>query len=306
MSWLVVGDGGWGRALARKLAQSAETRLWGPQKIGARTPKGVEHTIELADALDRTERVVLAVPVEHLEGLLGDAAPRLRGDHRVLTAIRGLTPRTHLRPAEAVALRTAVRQIAVLAGGADADALRDQAPAALVVGSAFSSFAAEIQAALTTPSLRVYTNPDPIGVELASLMATVLATALGIARAMKVGAATEATALTRALAEMDRVVRGLGGRANTAYGLAGLGVLTELAFDADNLPFETGAALAGGDLERAAEARELRAAAHALAARAARHHIRAPMVTAIDALFDGHLEAAEALRGLMGRAVGEE
>lgn len=307
MSWVVVGDGPWGRALARRLARGgAAPLLVGTQRIGARVPKGVVHTTDLSAALDGTERVILAVPVARLEALLAEAAPRLRGDHRVLTAIRGLTPKTHLRPAEAVAALTAVRQIAVLAGAADPEALRQKTPAALVVGSAFPTWATEVQQALMAPSLRIYTNSDPIGVELASLMALVLGVALGIARAMAVGPATEATALTRAVAEMDRVVRGMGGRANTAYGLAGLGVITELAFDGGREPFRVGAALARGEVELAGGAFELRSAARALAARAARQRIAAPMVTAIDALFDGHLRADEAMRGLMTRSASAE
>lgn len=306
-AWVVIGDGPWGRALARRLARGGSMPLLvGARRIGARVPKGVEHTTDLSAALAGTERVVLAVPVGRLEPLLAEAAPRLRGDHRVLTAVRGLTPKTHLRPAEAVATLTAVRQIAVLAGAADPDALRQKTPAAMVVGSAFPSWSAEVQQALVAPSLRIYTNTDPIGVELASLMASVLGVALGIARAMAVGPATEATALTRALAEMDRVVRAMGGRANTAYGLAGLGVITELAFDGGREQFRVGAALARGELEAAREAVELRAAARALAARAAWQRIAAPMVTAIDALFDGHLRADEALRGLMSRTAGAE
>ena len=119
----------------------------------------------------------------------------------------------------------------MLAGAADADALKKASPVALVVGTAFSSWADEIQIALTSKSLRVYTNQDMIGVELANVVATVVGVALGIARSLSIGAAAEATAVTRALAEMNRVISGLGGRPGTAYGLAGLGVLGEILYD---------------------------------------------------------------------------
>lgn len=306
-AWTIIGDGAWGRALARRLVLNGHGALLvGERRIGARVPKDVEHTIDLAAALDGGERLILALPVDRLEGLLVDAAPHLRADHRAATAIRGLTPRSHLRPAEAVAKHTPVRQLAVLGGAADARALRKKTPAALVVGSAFPAWADELQSALMAPSLRLYTNRDPIGTELSSIIALVLAVGLGIARALEVGPATEATALTRALAEMERVVRGLGGAANTAYGLAGLGLLAELAFEGGGPSFEAGAALVAGDVERAAQAVEVRAAARALAARTARHRLRAPMIQAVDALFDGHVEAGEALRSLMQRSARAE
>lgn len=305
--WIIVGDGAWGRALSRRLVLNGhEATLVGERRIGARVPKGVEHTLELAPALEAGERVILAVPADRLEELVVDAAPHLRGDHRVATAIRGLTPGTHLRPSEAVRTHTPVRQVAVLAGAADARALRKKTPAALVVGTEFPAFADELQAALVAPSLRIYTNRDPVGTELASLLAMVLGVALGIARALEVGPATEATALTRAVAEMDRVVCGLGGAPKTAYGLAGLGLLAELAFDPEGTSATVGAALAAGELTKAAEAHEVRAAARALAARSARSRLRAPMLTMIDALFDGHVDAATALKGLMTRSARSE
>lgn len=305
--WVIVGDGAWGRALGRRLVLNGHAALLvGERRIGNRVPKDVEHTVDLAEGLAAGERVILAVPADRLEGLLVDAAPHLRGDHCIATAIRGLTPGTHLRPSEAVRRHTPVRQLAVLAGAADARALRKKTPAALVVGTEFPAFAESLQQALIAPSLRIYSNTDPVGTELASIVAMVLGVALGIARAMQVGPSTEATALTRAVAEMDRVVVGLGGTAKTAYGLAGLGLLAELAFDSGATSAGAGAALAAGDLEKAAEASEIRAAARALAARCARHRLRAPMLAAIDALFDGHIDAGAAMRGLMTRSARAE
>lgn len=305
--WIIVGDGAWGRALGRRLVLNGhDALLVGERRIGNRVPKDVEHSIELAPALARGERVILAVPADRLEGLLKDAAPHLRADHRIATAIRGLTPGSHLRPSEAVARHTPVRQLGVLAGAADARALRKKTPAALVVGTQFPAFAEELQAALIAPSLRIYTNADPVGTELASIVAMVLGVALGIGRALGVGPSTEATALTRAVAEMDRVVCGLGGAPKTAYGLAGLGLLAELAFDPEARSAHAGRALAAGEVDKAGEAHEVRAAARALAARCARQRIRAPMLTVIDALFDGHIDAATAMKGLMTRSARSE
>ncbi len=305
--WIIVGDGAWGRALSRRLVLNGHAALLvGERRIGNRVPKDVEHTIDLPGALEAGERVILAVPADRLEALLVDAAPHLRGDHCVATAIRGLTPGSHLRPSEAVRRHTPARQLAVLAGAADARALRKKTPAALVVGTAFPALADELQQALVAPSLRIYSNTDPVGTELASIVAMVLAVALGIARALEVGPSTEATALTRAVAEMDRVVVGLGGAAKTAYGLAGLGLLAELALDPAAASAAAGAALAAGDREKAAEVVEIRSAARALAARCARHRLRAPMLSVIDALFDGHVDAPTAMRGLMTRSARAE
>ena len=106
--------------------------------------------------------------------------------------------------------------------------------------------------------------------------------------------------------QFDRLVVGLGGRANTAYGLAGLGALTTQLFAAQGDAIEAGAALARGETEAARAHGELVEAARTLSERAAAQRLRAPMVDAVNGLFEGRLGAAEALAALMSRAVRSE
>ncbi len=305
--WGVVGDGAWGRALAERLVRNGhDVRMVGLARRGKGLPRGVTYTHDGAKVLQACERLVVALPPSALEPALVSMAPHLQGNHRIVTTARGLTPETHLRATEAMGALTAVRQLAVLAGAADAEALSANKPVALVVGSAFPSWAGELQAALGSASLRVYSNPDTIGVELANAAAAVFGVAMGAARAAQVGPATESTALTRALAEMDRLVQGLGGRANTAFGLAGLGVLAEIVLDGTGAAFQAGIALARGDVEAARSQAEVREIARTFAARAERHNLHAPMVRTVDALFAGVLDAQEAMTALMSGSSGKE
>jgi len=289
--------------LARRLKATGNlVTLVGEVGSGTRKPKGIPLTRDLGSALTAAERVLITVPISALEDLLRAAAPHLRGDHRLVTTCRGLTPHSHLRGIEAVRALTAVRQVAVVAGAADADSLRKKSPVALVVGSPFALWAEEIRDGLRSKTLRVYTNPDLVGVELSNILAAVIGVGLGAARSLSVGPAAEAMALTRALAEMDRVVRELGGRAGTAYGLAGLGVLSELLFAGNGVPLRAGASLAKGRIAEAAEHRELRQAARTLSARAARQRLRAPLLEMVEGMFAGRVTAETALAELMTRA----
>ena len=80
-------------------------------------------------------------------------------------------------------------------------------------------------AILTQPTLRVYTNPDVVGCEVAGVVKNVIAIAAGMAEGMGFGDNTRATLITRGLAEMTRLGVALGGDPPTFAGLAGMGDL---------------------------------------------------------------------------------
>ena len=305
--WGVMGDGPWGRALAERLAESDnEVRIVGLKPSNRAWPEGVTHSTDPTGVIDASERLLVAVPVEQVEPLLDNLAPQLRGHHRVVTACRGLTPDRHLRASEAVGKLTCVRQIAVLAGVASAESLIQRKPAALVAASAMPSIAQELQAALTSTSLRVYTSRDSAGVELANTLATVMGVALGLVRARSMGTATEATVLTRSLAEMDRVVHAMGGQSGTAFGLAGLGALAGMLLDDDSFIHELARDLLADKESGTRHARDVAAAARTLAARTAQRAISAPIVAAIDAIHQKRTSVDAVIESLMTRATRAE
>ena len=74
-----------------------------------------------------------------------------------------------------------------------------------------------------TPRLRVYTNTDLIGVEVAGSVKNVLAIAAGISDGAGYGDNAKAALLTRGLAEIRRLGEAMGARPATFAGLAGVG-----------------------------------------------------------------------------------
>ena len=297
----IIGDGTWGMALAERLVAAEYDVLVTGLRARRRMPKGVGYTNDIQKTLAHAERIVVSVPIAEVDALFRNTAPFFRAHHRVVSTARGLTPKSHLRASEVLRRETPVRQIAVLAGAADAQALKTGEPVALVVGSAFQSWVAELQQAFSSNTLRVYSNPDLVGVELANIVATVVGVVLGAARELGLGPAAEATALTRALAEMERVITGLGGKPSTAYGLAGLGVLAEMVYSGNGAAFRAGAYLAKDDRSGAVKITEVREATRTLALRVHRQLIDAPIVGVVHKLFEGTIKVAEALSLLMER-----
>lgn len=303
--WVVIHDGPWGEALARRLgAVGEQVHLVGDTPSRKRRPKNVSYATDPGPALAAAERVILAEPIDGVEARLCAVRPWLQGNHRVLTCARGLTPEAHERASAAVMRLTAVRQVAVLAGAVTPAQLSKGTAGALVIGSAFPAWSAEVQGILMGDALRIYTNQDAVGVELANAIAAVLGVALGAARALKVGPSITATALTRGAAEMDRVVAGLGGQAGTAFGLAGLGVLAEATMSGAGEAIEAGEALAqGADASAFGELAQL---ASRLAARTTALKLRAPMIQAVAGLFAGALPADKMFHLLMTRSARAE
>ncbi|MGA1648884.1 MAG: NAD(P)H-dependent glycerol-3-phosphate dehydrogenase, partial [Ilumatobacteraceae bacterium] len=88
-----------------------------------------------------------------------------------------------------------------------------------------STIAQELQKVFSRPALRVYTNPDVVGSEIAGVAKNVIAIASGMAAGMGFGDNTRASIITRGLAEMTRLGMAMGGEGLTFAGLAGMGDL---------------------------------------------------------------------------------
>jgi len=95
----------------------------------------------------------------------------------------------------------------------------------VVIASENLALAERLQSAVSSRVLRVYTNLDPTGVQIAGALKNVMAIAIGIADSLDMGTNAVAALMTRCLAEMSRLVVAVGGSAGTASGLAGLGDL---------------------------------------------------------------------------------
>jgi glycerol-3-phosphate dehydrogenase (NAD(P)+) len=82
-----------------------------------------------------------------------------------------------------------------------------------------------VQENLSYEAFRIYTNPDPVGVELAGALKNILGIAAGICDGLDFGDNAKAGLLTRGLVEISRLGVALGGRQATFHGLAGIGDL---------------------------------------------------------------------------------
>jgi glycerol-3-phosphate dehydrogenase (NAD(P)+) len=184
-------------------------------------------------------------------------------------------------------------------------------PTAVVAASASANACELVQRTLSTPTFRVYTNDDVIGVELAGALKNVMAVATGIAEGLDLGLNAQAALITRGLAEMTRLGVSLGARASTFAGLAGLGDLVLTCTGALSRNRAVGVQVGKGrDLadvlagtESVAEGVRTTRSALALAQRAG---VDMPIVTAVHRMLFENQNPRDAIRDLMNRELRAE
>ena len=319
----VLGAGSWGTALAIHLAGAGGSpRLWGRdraliERIGAArenprylpglaVPVGVTATADPRAALDGAATVIVAVPSAFVESVVGAVRGCVSASAAVVSATKGLEPGRGRRISVLLGECLPGRPIAVLSGPSFAREVALGRPTALVVASADEGLARDLQRGLAGPALRLYTNRDVIGVEIAGALKNVMAVATGLSDGIGLGENARAALITRGLAEIARLGVALGAQPGTFLGLAGLGDLVLTCTGSLSRNHALGRAVAGGRTVAAVQAETPMVAEGARTVGAAlglsrSAGIRMPICEEVAAvLFDGK-PVADALRSLLSR-----
>ncbi len=238
----ILGGGSWGTALAALLARSGHpVGLWlreeqvarqinvarenGVYLPGVRLPEGIRATLDLGEALAGAETVLMVIPSEFCRDVYRQAARHVPPGVSLVSATKGFELHTLRRMTEVAAEEVPGHPLAVLSGPSFALEVAQGQPTAVVVAAADLALAESLQQALSSRTFRAYASDDVVGVETAGALKNVSAIAAGILDGLGLGANTAAALVTRGLAELSRLVVALGGRPDTAAGLAGLGDL---------------------------------------------------------------------------------
>lgn len=237
----VIGAGSWGTAVAALIVRNAPVTLWARRKELADAitsehlnplylpdcplPESLTASADLAEVVDGATVVVMGVPSHGFRDVLTRAVPHLAAGTPIVSLAKGLEQHTQLRMTEVVAEVAPGHPAGVLTGPNLAKEVLAGHPTASVVACADDPLCSELQAIFRGDRLRVYTNPDVVGCEIAGALKNVVAIASGMADGMGFGANTKAALITRGLAELTRLGVALGGDPLTFSGLAGMGDL---------------------------------------------------------------------------------
>jgi glycerol-3-phosphate dehydrogenase (NAD(P)+) len=330
MKYAVIGAGSWGTAVASLLAPATPTTVWArSDKVvkginkhhrnkaylkGFDLPNELQATSDLREAIEGAGVIVMAVPSHGYREVLQRAAASILPDTPIISLSKGIEAGTLMRMTEVTldVLRDHDEtKIGVLTGPNLAREVMEGQPAATVVAVPDPDVGPAVQAVLSSPRFRVYTNPDVIGSESAGAVKNVMALAAGMAAGKGFGDNTLATLMTRALVEMTRLGVSMGGQVQTFSGLAGIGDLIATCNSSQSRNHKVGFGLGEGrDLDEIIEDMNMVAegvkSTSGVLALAAKHGVEMPIAQKVgEVLYEG-LDVGEALHQLMTRETGSE
>ena len=322
MQIAILGAGAWGTALAVSLAAQHTVTLWArnidtcialhtrrqhPQVLpGVQLPATVQVSPMLTAAIAEADVVLVTVAVAGVRAVLEQVAQQGYSGPVVL-ACKGFERDTGLLP-HAIAQQVLRDGSCVLSlsGPSFATEVAAGLPAALVLSGEQASQVDPLRHALHHPRLRLYSNSDPVGVEIAGAMKNVIAIGAGMADGMGLGLNARAALITRGLAEIRRLGEAMGARAETFLGLAGLGDLMLTCTAPLSRNYRVGQALADGRplgqiLADLGEVAEGVWTARSVPTLLARTGVEMPISSAVAAVLAGELTAADGLQRLLDR-----
>lgn len=298
----ILGAGAWGTTLGQLARQNGhDVRFW-----SRRSPASLEQVVAGSDMiLSAVSMKGVRTIVEQVQGC------RLGANTILITATKGLDPETTCTPAQLWQKALGDRPVVVLAGPNLSKEIQKGLPAATVVASHNIEAAKQLQMVFSSPSFRVYTNSDPLGVELGGTLKNVMAIAAGVCDGLELGTNAKAALLTRGLAEMIRVGTHWGAQTETFYGLSGLGDLLATCNSPLSRNYQVGYQLGRGkslaeiltSLEGTAEGVNT---TQVLIQRAKAQNISVPISYQVYKLLQGEITPKAAVEALMLRDVKPE
>jgi len=241
----VLGPGSWGTALAQVLAENGhEVRLWGNHEAqideintyhtnrhylpDLKIPESIKGEKNLKEAVKDADAVLFVVPTKAIRSVAKEFAQIVDNKPVIIHASKGLEQGTHKRISEVLIeeIPEEHRQgVVVLSGPSHAEEVAVHDITTITAACKDEKLATYVQKLFMNDYLRIYTNPDVIGVETGAALKNIIALGAGALHGLSYGDDAKAAIMTRGLAEISRLGVAMGANPLTFIGLSGVGDL---------------------------------------------------------------------------------
>jgi len=229
----IIGNTTWGNALGALLSDKGmAVKLWARSEAEAEGLNKGKHqyssTSCIGEAMDGADLVIWAVPSQRMRENVAQCKDCLSSSMLLMSAAKGLELGEGKRMSQVIAeeIAPALRQrVCVLSGPNLAKEIGQGLPAASVIACQDIAIAERARELMDSPKFLIFTTDDVVGVELAGALKNIIALGAGMVDGLGLGDNAKAAFTTFGWAEVTSLGTTLGARADTFYGLAGLGDL---------------------------------------------------------------------------------
>ena len=237
-----LGCGSWGAALGSVLEKKGlNVRFWhrNPKTVSymqasrkhylmpnVKFGQKVSFHSDIKEAIVGSKNIVLAIPSQNVREIMSEIKNSIDPSIYIINVAKGIERETLKTVSEVVFdVIKDFSNFVTVSGPSHAEEVLANTPTAIVSASKNISAANFVQKLFSTNKLRVYTNNDLIGVEIAGSAKNVIAIAAGFCDGFGYGDNTKSALMTRGIKELSKLGSCFGARMDTFFGLAGIGDL---------------------------------------------------------------------------------
>lgn len=322
----ILGAGTFGLALGRMLSNNNhDVTIWAHTNTSIenlnknRTHKNlpgvifsdsIVFTSDLSKACD-TAMVLVAVPSIAVRETINKAKDYIQDNAVIVDVAKGIESNTLFTMSQVIqdCLNDGKHndvKIVALSGPTHAEEVAKDLPTTIVSSSKDESAYKLVQDVFMNTCMRVYTNPDILGVELCGALKNIIALACGISQGLGYGDNAKAAIITRGIAEITRLGTAMGTNIQTFAGLAGIGDLIVTATSMHSRNNRCGILIGQG--KKVEEAiHEIGMVVEGINALPAamklqeKYQIEMPIISMVDSIVKEEISCKEAMFALMNR-----
>jgi len=240
----VIGAGSWGSALAVSFATNNQVLLYVRDSKQYQVmvqsnsnPNYLPSDVSWGDnlscindfgELESAQVLILAMPINAMRSVLQQIKSHFVTIPHIIWVCKGFESSSGLLPHQIInqELPGFDNYSALLGPSFAAEVARLQPTAICLVGNSNVTYLEKLRELINPErNFRIYVNDDMVGSEVGAAVKNVLAIMVGVSDGLSLGYNARSALITRSLNELSSLVRALGGKTHTIYGLTGIGDL---------------------------------------------------------------------------------
>eukprot|EP00798_Chlamydomonas_sp_ICE-L_P032536 gene32536-17252_t len=268
-------------------------------------PHNIRATANVEEAILGAQYVIHAVPVQSSRAFLKSIKKVLPPTVPLICVSKGLEIGTGLMMSEVIEKSLGKNHPAVfLSGPSFAKEVMERKPTGMVSACKDYDLNRKVQALFASPTMRVNTTTDVIGVEICGALKNVLAIGAGIVEGLGLGNNSLAAFVVQGCSEIRWLAEKAGAKPTTISGLSGLGDIMLTCYGSLSRNRSVGVRLGQGEklediIASSSQVAEGVATAGAVVSLAKRYRVSLPVLTAVAGVLSKNLQPEEAVESIM-------